>query len=302
MLQQSALSENALVHEEYQLGPLRESYQTRVTRSGWVVFCILALLILALFGVAIGFFLWGMLPALNDPFFWSPMTILTSIALPVFCCILVPLGVYWQLRTEDHLITPLRRKIVVSLYANGLIYREGRKRHLATWEQLRSIDRLSMRPQHEQYQIHLENGVSITLSKAIAEVQKLGTAIEQEMVKRLFPQALEDYATHKPIVFPGLCLTQETMGKSDESLPWQAVEQVSLHSSKLTGSEQLIIKERGVKKDWFAAPIAQLRNFCLLEALFAQISKEQHFSLDTRFPQRPRKKAKKEERFASDES
>lgn len=300
MLKQIALSEVAFSPEEGQLGPLVETYQTRVTRSGWVVFWILVLLTLLLIGVAVGFVLWGVLPFLNEPFFWSPMTVIMSVALPILFIIVMPPVLFWQLRTEDQLITPLRRKIVVWLYANGLLYCEGRKRQVIPWEQIRFIERLSMRPQTAQYQIQLEDTTTITLSVAIAEVQKLGTAIEQEVVKRLLPQVLEDYMAHKPIVFPGLCLTQEMISKSDESLPWQDVERIHFSSSKLTGSEQLIIQERGVKKDWFTAPIAQMRNLCVLEALLEQISTEQHFSFDTSLPSRSRKKAGKEETFKSD--
>lgn len=293
MLKQTTLLELALSPEEDQLGLLRETYHTQVTRVGWIVFWILLPLVLLLIGMAIGLILWGVFPFLNEPFFWSPMTVIMSIAVLILFIIVIPFALFWQLRTEDRLITPLRRKIAISLYTNGLLYREGRQRHVVLWEQIRFVERLSMRPQTVQYQIQLENGTAISLIAAIAEVQKLGTAIEQEVVKYLLPQVLEDYAAHKPIVFPGLCLTQDIVSKSDESLPWQAVEHIYFSSSKLTGAEHLAIKEQGTTKDWFTAPLAQFRNLCVLETLLKQISKEKHFLLDISLPQRSRKKTEK---------
>jgi hypothetical protein len=93
-------------------------------------------------------------------------------------------------------------------------------------------------------------------------------------MKRLLPGVLTDYDAHKPLAFPGFCLNQDGVSKSDESLPWLQVEQVSLAKEKLT------IKERGVAKDWFPIPAAQVRNMCMLEALLVRIREDQGFSMD----------------------
>jgi hypothetical protein len=300
MRKQIAFPELVLSLEENQLGLLRETYRTRATRAGWIAFWIFTPLILLLIGGAIGLVLWGSLPLLNEPFFWSPMTVIMGIAAPILFIVVLPFFLFWQMRTEDRLITPLRRKIVVSLYTNGLLYREGRKQHVVLWEQIRFVERLSMHPQSARYQIQVENGTQITLSVAIAEVQKLGTAIEQEVVKLLLPQMLEDYADQKPIVFPGLCLSQDMIRKSDESLPWQDVERIHFRSSKVTGSEQFAIQERGVTKDWFTAPLTQFRNLCVLEALLERISQEKHFSIDTSLPQRSRKNGRERNQLMSE--
>jgi hypothetical protein len=58
-----------------------------------------------------------------------------------------------------------------------------------------------------------------------------------DKINRLLPQVQEDYAANKAIVFPGLCLTQETIGKSDESLPWSEVEPISF-----SAEARLIVK------------------------------------------------------------
>lgn len=83
---------------------------------------------------------------------------------------------------------------------------------------------------------------------------------------------MDMFLDQNPIVFPGRCLSQDMVRKSGESLLWQDVDLIHFRSGKLTGSEHLAIKERGVTRDWFTAPLAPFRNLCMLEVLLEQIS------------------------------
>jgi hypothetical protein len=95
----------------------------------------------------------------------------------------------------------------------------------------------------------------------------------RKMTKRLLPGVLADYDAHKPAVFLGFCLNQDSVSRSDESLLWSQVEQVSLAKEKLT------IKEKGMAKDWLCIPAAQVRNICVLEALLVRIRENQSLSM-----------------------
>lgn len=275
MVSQSVVVETAL-HEEDQLGPLVATYQTQATRAGKLTFWGIGLFCLLLVGGIVGLDMWLILPYINDPFF-SPFFFVSIIGFPIVVLVLMLFILWWQLRVHTSLATPIRRKIVVSLYERGFIYREGRKLQAATWEQLRFVERLALprkKMPRRYYKLALKDAAEITLPIVIAQIQELGTAIESEMMKRLLPGVLTDYDAHKPVAFPGFCLNQDGVSKSDESLPWLQVEQVSLAKEKLT------IKERGVAKDWFSIPAAQVRNMCLLEALLVRIREDQGFSMD----------------------
>ena len=124
------------------------------------------------------------------------------------------------------------------------------------------------------YKVKLRDATEITLPIIIADVQELGAAIEREMVKQLLPEVLARYAANKPVVFTGLCFNQDGISKSDENLPWQAVEHIAL------GLEKLTIEEVGKTKPWLAIHVAQLHNMCVLEGLLENIREEKNLTID----------------------
>lgn len=275
MISRSALAGTAL-HEEHQLGPLVATYQTQVTRAGKLVFWGVGLLCLLLVGILVGTGIWLILPDINMPFF-SPFLVVLTFSFPIVALVLMFFGLWWQFRVHTLLATPIRRKIVVSLYERGFVYHEGRKLQAVTWEQIRFVERLALprkKMPRRYYKLILKDAAEITLPIIIARLQELGEAIESEMTQRLLPGVLADYDAHKPVVFLGFCLNQDGVSKSDESLLWSQVEQVNLAKEKLT------IKEKGVAKDWLSMPAAQVRNMCVLEALLGRIREDQVFSMD----------------------
>lgn len=275
MVSQSAFAE-ALSHEEYQLGPLVATYQTQPTRAGKIVFWSLVIFLLLVIGGLIALLVWAILPEFNDPFL-SPFFFLMMTGLPLLAFTFVIFTSWLQFRVHTSLATPIRRKIVVSLYERGFVYHEGRKLQVVTWEQIRFVERLALARKklpRRYYKLTIKDTGEITLPIVIAQIGELGAAIESEMVKRLFPGVLTAYEAHKPVPFPGFCLNQDGVSKSDERLSWLQVEQVSLAKEKLT------IREKGVKKDWLSIPAAQVRNMCVLEALLARIREDQGFRMD----------------------
>ena len=275
MVSQSVAVETVL-REEYQLGPLVATYQTQATRAGKLTFWGIGLFCLLLVGGCIGLGIWLILPDINNPFF-LPFFFVSTIGFPMVAFVLMFFILWWQFRVHTSLATPIRRKIVVSLYERGFVYREGRKVQAITWEQIHFVERLALprkKMPRRYYKLALKDAAEMTLPIVIAQIQELGAAIESELMKRLLPGVLADYDAHKPVVFPGFCLNQDGVSKSDESLPWLQIEQVSLAKEKLT------IKERGVAKDWFSIPAAQVRNMCVLEALLVRIREDQGFSMD----------------------
>lgn len=219
-----------------------------------IFWLMIIILLLALAGCA------SLIASAMGNLFFSPIIIVFAaagyLALTIF--------IFFMLRYDDRISSPIRRKIVVSLYADGFIYLEGRKRQVITWGQIRFIQRLVAKHRKTyrySYKLKLTDGTEFRLKIIIADVQKLGEAIECVMTKRLLPQMLTDYEANKPIVFPGLCLNQHYVSKSDEKLLWNQVEQIAI------GPDKLVIKEHGAAKNWLSAPISQFPNVCVLEAL-----------------------------------
>jgi heme/copper-type cytochrome/quinol oxidase subunit 2 len=276
MVSQSVSLEESLLSEAYQLGQPAGTYQTQVTRSGWLVVLVAGVFVFLFIGGLIVLFIWGMLPLISNPYFPpSPILIVSLFVMPLFLLFCV-FAFIWQLRNHNLLTTPLRRKIIVALYNGGFIYQEGRKRQVVVWEELRFIDRLAIKRWNTpllHYTLKLTDASDILLPTIITNVRELGERIEQKMIQRLLPEVLADYAQDRPVVFPGLCLNQHSVNKSDESLSWREVEQITL------GIEKISIKEKGNARDWLSLPCAQVHNACLLEALLKNISEEKSLNL-----------------------
>jgi hypothetical protein len=259
MVSRSSISEISLLNEEPALGPLVDSYQTRPTRSGMVIFWfMIVILLLTLAGCV------GLIVSAMGNLFFSPITIVFAAAIFLTLTIFI----FFMLRYDNRIASPIRRKIVVSLYVDGFIYHEGRKRQVITWEQIRFIQRLVAKQKKTyqySYKLKLTDGTELKLKPLIADVQKLGEGIEHAITERLLSQMLADYKANKPIVFPCLCLNQYCVSKSEEKLVWNEVEKITI------GPENLVIKEYGNAKDWLSAPIAQFPNVCVLEALMKVI-------------------------------
>ncbi|MDQ2905260.1 MAG: hypothetical protein M3Y81_17150 [Chloroflexota bacterium] len=273
----TGVSQASLLQEEYQLGPLVETYQTQVTRSGNLVFWSTLFPLMLVMVLLIGLLVGVIFPLISERY--SSLSWLFLVMIFVFLALfmLAMYGLFfWEFRTDRVRATPMRRKIVVSLYAGGFIYLEGHEQQVVTWEQIRFIERIVLKPWEtfvRHYKLKLEDQTELALPLVIAHVEELGAAIEREVNKRLLPEILARYTAHKPIVFTGLCLNQDGISNSAETLPWYAVERVTL------GVEALTIKERGVAKEWLTAPIMQFRNACVLEALLEHIKEEKGFAV-----------------------
>ncbi|MBA2284520.1 MAG: hypothetical protein H0W02_03460 [Ktedonobacteraceae bacterium] len=272
MSSHTGVSQASLLQEEYRLGPLVEMYQTQVTRSGNLVFGgMLIFLVLYLCGLITPIEVM-LFPLISASFSSSSLLLMVMMfGFPLLLILVSCSFLFWLFRKDRLWATPIRRKIVVSLYAGGIVYHEGRKQQVVTWEQIRFVERLAIRRWKtllRYYKLKMDNQTELALLVVIAHVEELGAAIEREVNKRLLPEVLARYTAHKPITFTGLCLNQEGISNSAETLPWHEVEQVILSVEALT------IKERGIAKEWLTAPITQFRNACLLEALLEHIKEE----------------------------
>src|SRR5579883_713163 len=136
MENRSIAVEEPLLSEGDSLGPVVKTYQTQVTRAGKLIFWMFVAVILLLVGGMIALFLWLYLPNMNDPFFLSPSFLLLSVGLPVLALLFVIFISFWVFRNHELLVTPVRRKIVVTLHTGGFSYREGRKRQIVGWERI----------------------------------------------------------------------------------------------------------------------------------------------------------------------
>lgn len=272
---QSTSLEMYQVRNAYQLGTLIETYKTRTTRSGKIFLGITLPFLLLVTGIIISLLV-SLLSTFNDPFSLSPLSIALTIGFPLLLLIGEFTPLFFILYTHDTLVTPIRRKIVVYLHTDGIVYCEGRQQQIISWKQIKLVQRQTTKiwkKVHHFYMLQLTNNSTIVLKMIIANVQELGDTVEHEVTKQQFPQFLADYETGKRISFPGLCLTQQYIYNSHEKLPWNYVGEIKVNQ------EQLIIKERDASEDWLSLPISLFPNLCVLEELLKHIQHEQ--GLDT---------------------
>lgn len=276
MFNQTALLQ---AQETEQLGAFIETYQTRTTRSGYLFFWFFILMLLLMYGFII--WLFTFLFNGDNLLFSSLFYTIIGIILPMLGPIILFLSFYLTLRDHDVLVTPIRRKITISLYTGGFIYREGREKKVVPWSRIRLVQRqvsLLRKKQRCFYTVKLHNtDTLVSLPMIVADVELLGNAIEKEMVKQLLPEVLAEYQAGKNIVFPGLCITQQYVCNSEEKLYWSQLSEIRVNK------EQLIIKEKESLHNWLAVSVSQIPNLCVLEALLKHIKQEQELAVQLVF-------------------
>jgi hypothetical protein len=275
MSDQPASLEIRQVNDAFQLGALVGTYRTCATRPGKIFLGTMLPFLLLIVSI-ITWLLISLLSTFNDPFFFSPLSLALIIGFSLLFLTLELSVLFFALYTHDALVTPIRRKIFVDLHVDGIVYREGRRQQIISWQQIKFVQRQTTKAWkklHSFYALHLQNKSTLVLKMIIADVQELGMAVEHAVIKQQFPLLLADYEAGQQIIFPGLCITQQYIYSSSEKLPWDQIGKIEVNQ------EKLIIKERDTSEDWLSLPISLLPNLCILEELLRYSKQEQ--KLDT---------------------
>jgi hypothetical protein len=189
----------------------------------------------------------------------------------------------------------------IYLYERGVVYVRRRVAVAARWDEMQELRRhifLVKNKVNNVQQATFASSYTVltTGGKRYSMIEDPGPAIERAMTDSLWPAAVEDFETGKPLVLgwltldrqgihltpsrvvgdhapveahlPGIARTpqhlQGTGLTSDERfLPWNALELCWIDETRST----LVISRKGVRRHWAIVPLRQVSNVALCLAL-----------------------------------
>jgi hypothetical protein len=102
--------------------------------------------------------------------------------------------------------------------------------------------------------IQRQDGKQITLDQDIDSIQELAETIQGNAVQHLLPRAAKALNSGKAVGFGPVRLTENGIDNGKDLLAWDEIEGVKLEHGILS------IRKKGLQKDWFSRPIAEMPN------------------------------------------
>lgn len=196
---------------------------------------------------------------------------------PLWQIILIPLIALAWCIIGGWLILSARkaRGSIVIVCANGLLYQRGTSATMR-WDE---IDALWQAIESNQegdiahfYTIRAANGVLWTFTEELADLQKLGAAIENEVTRRLAPRFFATYRAGQPVNFDSITITQQgvQLREGERHLPWSDIQHVHIDHTAVS------IYKHGEFWDWATIPTSTVANVAILKQFVEQILAERN--------------------------
>ena len=159
------------------------------------------------------------------------------------------------------------------LFTDGLAYRERGQMRVIRWDEIGWVwQRITRRyvngvPVGTDYRYTLQrlDGEKFTLNPRLAKIGELGNHLQQELFRRLFPQAVEAYNSGQELSFGKLSLSRAGISNGKETLPWEQVKGVKLENG------QIVVSKQGKWLAWGGTPAHEVPNLFILLEIIHQV-------------------------------
>jgi hypothetical protein len=256
--------EEYLAGEQYQLGEPRGVYRRSVTFSGQVAFFALMLFVLDLVMVVALMAIEGLagLSAATPLGVVQPMIALANLFSSV---------------RHEAVVMPFSRKVSVSVYHEGLLYRRGSRIRVVRWEDIIAVRR-AWRVERRKGKLKRVTYASIcsiqaqpnlALDAGIDRVAELGKLIEQEVLRRQLPPSQEKIQAGETVVFEKFSLSAQSIQYGTQSRNWSRLREIEI------GPDRLVLQDTDNAAEAFTIPLTSLPNICIVEDLLTWLSAEQ---------------------------
>jgi len=169
--------------------------------------------------------------------------------------------------------THRNRLFEIQVYSDGLLWLYRDRFHLYHWDEVEAIwQRFTQSVIHygtpckitRKYWLRLRDGTSLKFSDNIKNVEQLGEAIQQAIVRTRLPVALQMIGNGGAVPFGYFSLSQKALGDGFRELPWRAVSDY--------GTERGIfwIRRAGESWAWIQEKSSKLPNLYLFMALIRE--------------------------------
>ncbi|MBN1220129.1 MAG: hypothetical protein JXM69_14470 [Anaerolineae bacterium] len=167
-----------------------------------------------------------------------------------------------------------RLNVSAAVYDNGFIFTDRRRRPISCrWDDITEVyetitysGRRMSHPRWWAYTVQQSGGQSVRLDNAIKGVRSLGLTLQQEVDKRLLPQAIAAYKAGETVAFgPHLGLNRQGLVAGSKLLPWEQVTEI-----KFSQMGNLQIHQKGRLRAWLTIIHSKIANYPTLKAMMRQ--------------------------------
>jgi hypothetical protein len=162
----------------------------------------------------------------------------------------------------------------VMVFAEGLLWVESNRVTMVPWDRLtkvwreigrRYIGNVPSKNATYKYTIERRDGLRLVLDGVLDRIQALGATIEDEVTKRLLPQALQSYKAGERVSFGPFTVRDVGLMHRNQMLEWDHIARVECSR----GSMRIIEKDSSLA--WATEAAADIPNFFVLDALLQEI-------------------------------
>jgi hypothetical protein len=112
-----------------------------------------------------------------------------------------------------------------------------------------------------RYTIQLKNGTKTVLTDTLRNVEALGNNIQEQVTKRILPQAVEALNAGQSIKFGKIQVTPHGLGNGKELVPWNEIKGVSVNMGYIS------VQKQGKILNWARTSVAQTPNVLVFLSL-----------------------------------
>lgn len=165
------------------------------------------------------------------------------------------------------------RDLRVTVDANGLTHTQNGRTTSVRWDEISTIWQ-SITKRYTNgvyigttylYTLQTTDGQKLKFTNSLKNVEKLGETIQNEVTRRVFPQAINTYNSGGTGSFGNLVVNRMGLTREGETLVWNEIQGVQVQKGYLE------IKKQGKWQRWARIPVSSISNLLVFLALVDRI-------------------------------
>lgn len=198
---------------------------------------------------------------------YNPRAFFTGVYAGIFGFCLLSFGVL-QLR-----VALRARGARIYLGTDGVMRVKGKQTEVMRWDHIVAVQKVFTQLQNNfflsAYLLLQRDGSALALEKSYKDFKGLGKTIEEEVTRRLLPEAIRAYHAGSPVNFGSILVDAQGIHvqkqKEQKTLAWNEFKMIKEHDGRL------MIKKQGALTTWETLFLPQVPNLCVLLALIEHI-------------------------------
>jgi hypothetical protein len=170
------------------------------------------------------------------------------------------------------------KKLLVGLYASGMIYQRGRQQQTILWEEINSIHTAVVRyglmslvwGAETTLILYTNNRRKIRLTQVLNDLSSLAETVKHHVYPRLLTEYRRIISQSGSLPFGPLLLTPKGVQRGRDFLSWQDIGKISLRRGRL-----LIPSRQNQKSSQIRVPVHQVPNIDLCVQLIQHLTTSQ---------------------------